>query len=289
MNSTQCSFGDILGILKTRTTAWAHDRLIIAVLLTLGLSLPPNALDKDIILGIVSKIDTLTLSFLLYGHNTITNKGLFSWCPANIFHLHIPPYERTGFGDFKVVRKSGNSPEVAGFWKAWLLDDPEGVVPYSFHPSVELKVRAALTSPETCLLLREDSALGPPTSYPAFLATFERPPANSDEADAYDQARAQAQAQARDPVLLVNTIDLSKAEGVFEGQSFIDCQYVGTVMLNRGLPKSSKTFYARTRLGKEWKKLRPAQEVVQEYREVYRNVDVVSDFAPKEFRDTLII
>ncbi|KAL4758574.1 uncharacterized protein BDW70DRAFT_95853 [Aspergillus foveolatus] len=79
--------------LKTRSTAKARDKLIIAALLVGVLSTPqtrdsmtaanmPAELTKTILRG----LGAIESTFLFHGHATLSKKGGFSWCPFDFLH-----------------------------------------------------------------------------------------------------------------------------------------------------------------------------------------------------------
>lgn len=153
------NIGDILKVLRTRSTSWPQDLMIVAGLLT---EHKPKKIEPDfialIVRDIVTDLVTVEESFLYHGHATMRHKGAWSWCPFSLLdvqlRLNTDIYQRI------YVDEEG---AVTGCWKYRTLskEDADKLQSYSFHISVDWQIRAALAQWEYCLLLqhpsREDS------------------------------------------------------------------------------------------------------------------------------------
>ena len=151
--------GDILKVLRIRSTSWPRDIMVVAGLLT-GHS--PDLIKSDFIALIVRDIVTglvvLEESFLYHGHTTMKPKGGWSWCPFSLLDVQLQTY--TDMFQRIYVDEEG---AVTGYWnyRALSKQDVEKLQPHSFHISVAWQIRMALARWEYCLLLqhsrRDDS------------------------------------------------------------------------------------------------------------------------------------
>ena len=187
------TIADIQKVLRTKSTSWPRDLIVVAGLLT-GHKPKTDTLGfvaqttRDIILGLVE----IEESFLYHGHATMAQKGGFSWCPFSLFDVHV----RTNMDRRRGVYVSEDG-TVSGTWKYRLLskEDAKKVQPYSFHISVDWQIRVALEQWENCLLLRNSSD---------------------------DNMQA----------LLVVPLTVGNIEICDSGYVILECHYVGTVYTN---------------------------------------------------------
>lgn len=201
--------GDILKILKTRSTSWPRDLMVVAGLLA-GHNPKVNTpgfiaqITRDIVLGLVE----IEESFLYHGHTTMTEKMGFSWCPFSLLDGDI--LTNTDRPERVYVDEDG---AVSGNWDYRILDkeDAVNVRPYSFHISVDWKIRVALEQWESCLLLRN---------------THNR----------------------KGLALLVVPLDVAKCEIGGIEYVVLDCQYIGTVYTTN--LRWGDSYSASVRLGK---------------------------------------
>ena len=124
---------DILKVVRTRSTSWSRDLLIVAALLT---GHKPNVNDpnfialitRDIIRGLV----VIEESVLYHGHATMTEKGGWSWCLMNLLDVQLRTKDT--FDEVYVDEQGA----VTGSWKYCLLskEDANKLEAYSFHISV---------------------------------------------------------------------------------------------------------------------------------------------------------
>ena len=144
--------GDILKVLRTRSTSWPRDIMVVAGLLT-GHS--PDLTKSDFIAHIVRDIVTglvvLEESFLYHGHTTMRPKGRWSWCPSSLLDVQL----QTNTDMFQQIYVDEEG-AVTGYWnyRALSKEDVDKLQPHSFHISVTWQIRMALARWEYCLLLQ---------------------------------------------------------------------------------------------------------------------------------------
>lgn len=144
---------DLQKVLKTKSTSWPRDIMIVASLFTghdPNISIPGyiSHITREIVLGFV----TIEESFLYHGHTTMAQRGPFSWCPSNLMDGPISTNV-----DEPVMIYIGEDGTATGTWLAqWLTSEEEAkkVQPYSHHVSVDWQIRMALNQWEHCLLLQ---------------------------------------------------------------------------------------------------------------------------------------
>ena len=146
------SIGDILKVLRTRSTLWLRDLMVVAALLTGHIPKVDTPgfiahITRDIILGLVE----IEESFLYHGHSTMTLKKGFPWCPFSLLDGNV--LNNTDRQEKVYVDEEG---AVSGSWDYRILSkkDAETVRPYIFHLSVDGQIRVALEQWENCLPLR---------------------------------------------------------------------------------------------------------------------------------------
>ena len=142
---------DILKVVRTRSTSWPRDLLIVAALLT---EHKPNVNDsnfialttRDIVIGLVVIED----SVLYHGQATMTEKGGWSWCPMSLLDVQLRTKDT--FDEVYVDEQGA----VTGSWKYRLLskEDANNLHAYSFHSAITWQIRTALARWENCLLLQ---------------------------------------------------------------------------------------------------------------------------------------
>jgi hypothetical protein len=114
----------------------------------------------EITRAVLIHVRDIPRSCLLHGHATMCDTGGFSWCPVSLYDLPAD-----SVGDL-LIKKSkdrtltvDSESGVTGFWCYRRLDKHDTtdnfLVPYSFHLSVEMRVKIALQQWQNCLLLRE--------------------------------------------------------------------------------------------------------------------------------------
>lgn len=192
------SLTDMMAVLRTRSTSWQRDRMIIAGLLAghqvkMDTADLQSQLTRDIVLCFVD----IEAQFLLHGHTPMAQKGGFSWCPLTIFDGNT--LRERAVSDMLVSDKLyiDEKGAVSGAWKFHTLEekDVDKLRPHSFHISNDWRIRVALRNWQRCLVLR---------------------PLYSD--------------QKPSPALLVTVIDIGDWQ-IYEDykRSVVDCQYIGSV------------------------------------------------------------
>ena len=144
--------GDLQKVLKTKSTSWPRDILIVASLFTghdPKVSLPGyiSHITRKIILGFVE----IEESFLYHGHTTMAQKGPFSWCPSNLMDGSIS----TSTEEPERVYVDEDGAALGNWLCRWITsEEAKEVQPYSRHISVDWQIRSVLDQWEHCLLLR---------------------------------------------------------------------------------------------------------------------------------------
>lgn len=170
------SVNDIIAILKTRSTSWPRDRIIIAGLLYPGFAMDSSLSETQITCTLVTDAGVLNPSFLLHGHSTVRETGPFSWCPSSLFQGEVPMRERKqGPESYLTIARpepsSDNLPGLlVGGFHYRLVDEHnlQQLRPFCLHPSVEWRVGTSLHNHTTCMLLRHPES---PESKPSILVT----------------------------------------------------------------------------------------------------------------------
>jgi hypothetical protein len=245
MNNLQ-TVNDIISILKTRSTSWTRDRIIIAALLIAGLTLDSALTETQITCAIVSNTGELNPSFLLHGHGTVKDHGKFSWCPSSLFDGEVPMRETKLESDSNLWVTRPKSPsvelvgEITGTFKYRVIreTDVDHLLPFCFHPSIEWRIKIALSNWNTCLLLRHPKT---PESSPSVLVT----------------------------VLGTGFIDGGMPGTPWSDEwAVLDCEFVGAVSDDGLGVYSEKKDEISVRLGTEQKypNNESAEELVNEYR-----------------------
>ncbi|MCJ1374270.1 hypothetical protein MMC20_005502 [Loxospora ochrophaea] len=144
--------GDIFKLLKTKSTSWPRDLMVVAAIMT---GHDPKVetpgfiahTTREIILSLVE----IEESFLYHGHATMTQKGGFSWCPFSLLDGAV--LTNTDRPERVYVDEDG---AVCGDWayRALSIEDAKKVQPYSFHISVDWQIRVALERWKKCQLLQ---------------------------------------------------------------------------------------------------------------------------------------
>ncbi|RSL86822.1 hypothetical protein CEP51_002600 [Fusarium floridanum] len=159
--------GDILHILKSRSTSWARDKTIIAALLAdvpNFNSLKDESVMTQDILRYLGKIPSLSL---LHGEPTMKNVGPWSWCPSTLFDMPVAPsidVESRTMSDFLSLLDITPNGGLNGKWLSRFLHDEhdsKSIHVFGRDNSSSLKVRLALQQWEKCHLLRPQSGVQP--------------------------------------------------------------------------------------------------------------------------------
>jgi hypothetical protein len=158
---------NLMAILKSRTTSWERDRMIIAGLLAGLDDIPSNIQQDEVTKKIIDRIYKLNPSSILHGQVTIAETGGWSWCPSSLYHMPVEiagdlsSGEGLGFSSC-LVDVNG---VLTGSWHYRALEKEEVVlgriVSSSLEMTVIMKTEDALRRWEYCLLLRENNRGGP--------------------------------------------------------------------------------------------------------------------------------
>ncbi|RSL47579.1 hypothetical protein CEP51_015756 [Fusarium floridanum] len=169
--------GDILHILKPRSTSWPRDKTRIAALLA-GVPNFDDSEDESVmtqdILKYLGKIPSLSL---LHGEPTMRSFGSWSWCPSTLFHMPAAPsinVESRKMSDFLSLLDITSEGGLRGKWHArpvgWHESDSTRA--FGRDSSSHLKVRLALQQRGRRYLLRPQSDVQ--QSEPALLVVEEK-------------------------------------------------------------------------------------------------------------------
>ncbi|KAI8950382.1 hypothetical protein F4801DRAFT_579538 [Xylaria longipes] len=147
------SIRDLIMILRSRTTSWVRDRLIIPGLMCLP-SLDSNSTGPEITRQLLLRFGAVFISDLFHGEVPITSHGPWSWCPPSVFDFGVSrssvPRHRSGLS---YVDRSG---VIRGEFSAFSLTDNDFVIPQSSHPATVSRISNALLNRKKCLLLTSD-------------------------------------------------------------------------------------------------------------------------------------
>ncbi|KAF3919225.1 hypothetical protein AA313_de0205818 [Arthrobotrys entomopaga] len=151
--------GDLLAILKPRSTSWARDRIVIAGLLA-GVQVDYTMSSTDLTKSIIRKLQKIKLANLFHGSTTMCESGGWSWCPNNLFDMPSTPPTEFSRGDpvkdgTCFVDEGGTLAGKFQYRAVSVEDIAEGkIVPINSHPSAAFKVKTALELEwKSCLLL----------------------------------------------------------------------------------------------------------------------------------------
>ena len=188
--------GDILAILRGRSTSWMRDRTVVAALLAdvprCNMDRPEHEITQDIMIH----LGAVPYSSLLHGKPTMKDTGPFSWCPATLDDMPIDLCEdldeRKTRKD-RIVRVDAHG-AVVGKWHVEVVTEKQirnrKLEPHGEEVSVVVHFYNALLHWENCFVLRERG---------------------EDDLEV--------------PGLLVTAVQIDQADGV----PVIDCRYVGAV------------------------------------------------------------
>lgn len=158
-------FSGLMSILRSRSTAWEKDRVLIASLMHAQLSemkVDAAASVPQMTRRLLRSMGMIPRTAILHGEAPMEARGGWSWCPPSIFELgktsYSPSHQDSTLLHDLYVSESG----VAQGWFYVMpvrRDDVDGLLPYGSHPMVVAKIRTALEKPGECLVLR----VGDPT------------------------------------------------------------------------------------------------------------------------------
>lgn len=167
-------FDGLMSILKSRSTAWEKDRLIIAMLMTSPEEPTDGVLNPSLSIPVLTqqlleRLQYIPAAAIFHGEVPMAEYGKWSWCPPSIFGL--------GNSGLSLSQRDGVLPPTyvgEGLAHGWFYashvrpEDVDELLPCGSHPQVLAQISAALKNPEKCLLLRTDGCT--PKLSPALLA-----------------------------------------------------------------------------------------------------------------------
>jgi hypothetical protein len=190
------TFEVLMSILKSRSTAWEKDRMVIAMLIygfKHGEDLDTSLSVPELTQSLLLRLHDIPKTALFHSEVPMADRGPWSWCPPSIFGLGSSGLrsDRHNLHPNINITTSGRA---EGWFYATALRDGDEVCPFGSHPLVVTRIQAALETPAHCLLLRADT-------FPRKLT----------------------------PVLLVIPVDIPKSESLARDVDVLPCRYVGCV------------------------------------------------------------
>lgn len=154
--------GDISAILSRRTSKYARDQAVVAVLLADVPDLKVEASEAEIHEKTLLYLGKVTHAGLMHGQPTLTNSKGFSWSPCAVTDMRIglpADIESRAASDYFGMLDVFQGGSVRGEWRREYLDEGkvEHIHNISTDISLKLKVASALNDPSKCLLLRPSS------------------------------------------------------------------------------------------------------------------------------------
>lgn len=231
------SLFDLLKVLSTRTTSWARDRLCIAGLFARAQNFSYDDPPSEMTRKIVRTYSAVPRRLLLHGHVTLSNWGGLSWCPYNLLDSELT---MTRDRDEQELMKVDGNGAALGIWSYRQLsfEDQVRLLPYSFHISVDYRIREALLKWQHCVILRSNVR----QNYDSIIAIL---------------------------VAVTGTSIIPSEEDPTYSSYHIDCHYVGCVLDKIRMPNESIGDTLPFRIGCEADKpSRPAEEVLQQFYDI---------------------
>ena len=161
LRGKQPSMLELFKCLGTRVTSWPRDRICIAALLARTPDYDYNDSQAVTTRKIINSYQLIPKSLLLHGHVTLTSSGGFSWCPSNLMFGEMAMYEARDPLDVGVIDAFG---AICGSWFFRPLNMTDSTIrlrPYSFHKSLDGRIKEALRSWQTCVLLSRHRNVDP--------------------------------------------------------------------------------------------------------------------------------
>ncbi|GAB1316311.1 hypothetical protein MFIFM68171_06521 [Madurella fahalii] len=187
--------GDLLAVLRCRSTSWVRDRTVIAALLAQVKDCDFSAKESAITEKILSHVGHISVAALLHGKPTIRDFGSFSWCAATLDDMPVDVVADMGGGKPAAQVDINAAGGAVGCWWARPLwrDDITGkrIKPLRDEGAACVKITSALRRWRACLLLRNAKDRG-----------------------------------AEDPVLLVIALGVRRADAMLR------CRYAGAVLVS---------------------------------------------------------
>ncbi|KAK3995156.1 putative kinesin light chain [Cladorrhinum sp. PSN332] len=188
--------GDILAILRGRSTSRMRDRTVVAALLADLPQCDMGRPEHQIMQDIMKHLGAVPHSSLIHGKPTMKDSGPFSWCPATLDDMPIDlcqDLDERRERKERIVRVDANG-AVVGKWHVEVVTEKQirnrKLEPHGEEVSAVVHFYNALLHWENCFVLRE-----------------------------------RAEDDWEVPGLLVAAVKIDRADGV----PLIDCRYVGAV------------------------------------------------------------
>ena len=139
----------LLRVLKTRTTSWTRDRMLIAGLMCLSpRELDVNMTGPQVTRQLLLKFGSIQVADLIHGEVPISTIGPWNWCPQSIFDFgHFFHFSSD---DECYIEESGL---LWGRFTAHEILPDDAILPCGSHPAQAARVSAALSNRANCLLL----------------------------------------------------------------------------------------------------------------------------------------
>lgn len=156
------SFSGILAILRSRSTAWEKDRMLIASLMhsqfsDIHFKVDATASVPEMTRRLLLSMGEIPRTAILHGEAPMKAQGGWSWCPPSIFELGKSSYSLSHQDNTLLPNIYIPQSGVAHGWFYAMpvtRDNVDGLLPYGSHPMVVAKIRTALEEPEECVVLK---------------------------------------------------------------------------------------------------------------------------------------
>ncbi|KAF2716586.1 hypothetical protein K431DRAFT_289288 [Polychaeton citri CBS 116435] len=148
------NLGEIVRLMKARTTSWARDGLLIAGMLCLpSFAFDSAASSSEITQQILKHLGAVSRRDLLHGAIPVSTKGPWSWCPPSIYDLsktYRANSERALTDDCK-IDESGRL--LCYAFGATPLSQSDVLFPFGTHPALVKNIDVAQLEWRKCLIL----------------------------------------------------------------------------------------------------------------------------------------
>ncbi|KAI0543572.1 hypothetical protein F4679DRAFT_568226 [Xylaria curta] len=193
--------GDLLAVLRPRSTSWMRDRTVIAALLAQVPDCDFTAGESEITRAILSYIGHVPAAALLHGNPTMQDTGSFSWCAATLDDMPVDVVTDMGGGERAQAAARVEIDVGGGALGCWwarplrrhdVVDTGDRRIrPFVDEGAAGVKIASALRRWRGCLLLQDTKSRS-----------------------------------ADDPVLLVMAL------GVRRSDAILRCRYIGAVIVS---------------------------------------------------------
>lgn len=151
----------LLRIMRSRSTSWHRDRLIIPGLMYLRSVQFDTAIHStEITQKLMNQFGRISISDLFHSEVPLTRCGPWSWCPPSVFDLG------QSYSASSADKRTSCRIEDGRLWgrfEAVAIRPKDVLVPYGSHPAARTRTSVALSSPSECFLLTDPSIADSPS------------------------------------------------------------------------------------------------------------------------------